>query len=153
LRLIATALPIEGGKEAISAHQSSRNQSQSVAIRAPVAGGGADDVSGGEGGEGGKGGEGGEGGESGGGGEGGGALAPPSANRAVVGAVLLLAIEENDPASLHLVQHVWPDAEVQALLRRPTMIAMRLQASTHRAEAQFWARELATGSLPAIARL
>ena len=71
----------------------------------------------------------------------------------IVGAVLLLAIEENDPASLHLVQHVWPDAEVQALLRRPTMIAMRLQASTHRAEAQFWARELATGSLPAIARL
>ena len=120
-----------------------------------MAGGGADDVSGGEGGEGGKGGEGGEGGESGesGGGEGGGALAHPSANRAVVGAVLLLAIEENDPASLHLVQHVWPNAEVQALLRRPTMIAMRLQASTHRAEAQFWARELATGSLPAIARL
>ena len=109
-----------------------------------MAGGGADDVGGGEGGEGG---------ESGGGGEGGGALAPPSANRAVVGAVLLLAIEENDPASLHLVQHVWPNAEVQALLRRPTMIAMRLQASTHRAEAQFWARELATGSLPAIARL
>ena len=148
------ALPDEGGKEAISANQSSRNQSQSVPIRAPMEGGGADDVGSGADGEGGKGGEGGEGGgESGGCGEGGASLAPPSARRAVVGAVLLLAIEDNDPASLHLVQHVWPDAEVQALLRGPTMIAMRLQASKHRAEASFWARELATGRLPAIALL
>ena len=70
-----------------------------------------------------------------------------------VGGVLVLVLEANDPTSLHLVQAVWPDAELQALLRGATTIAMRLQEPAAKDEARYWAGELATGAphdLPTI---
>ena len=66
---------------------------------------------------------------------------------------LVVSLEANDPASLHLIRHVWPNDEVQSLLAQPDVCAIRIDtAAAGRLEAEFWGRELSTGGvLPTIA--
>ena len=67
------------------------------------------------------------------------------------GRVLLVSIEGTDASSLHLMRHVWPDGDVQAMLRSDAVVPMRIDGGgEHAAAAQYWASELTAGVLPTI---
>ena len=70
--------------------------------------------------------------------------------------VVLIALEGNDVASLHLLQHVWPDAEVQALLRNSRVLALRVDGGSRAQQgaARWWEGQLSTGgALPSLVLL
>ena len=66
-------------------------------------------------------------------------------------AVLLVVLEGNDPASLHLLKAVWPDRQIGTLLHSPRVIPLRVDGGRDPLAAAFWASELGAGGvLPTI---